>query len=294
MWGLWVEGELPELPGVAIVGTRRATAAGLQAARRIGVDLGRRGISVISGFAVGIDVAAHRGCIEVGGRTVAVLGCGLAVDYPRPQREFRPLLAQNGALVSEYAPTDGPYRSHFPYRNRIIASLARAVVVVEAGVESGALSTARWAVELGREVLAVPGSILGAATVGSNRLLRDGATPYLDVTDLADLFDRCGDRFDGADVRAPQRITGDQAGRTAGAAARSEAGGRPGAAATRNRPAGIGERLLSVLGSEAVEREQLGLTLGIGAAELAVLVGEMELAGLIRSLAGGRVTRASQ
>jgi DNA processing protein len=141
--------------------------------------------------------------------------------------------------------------------------------VVEAGTSSGALSTARWAADLGREVLAVPGSILGPGSAGSNLLLRDGVRPYLDVSDLADLFERCG---------VGLALVGGET--------------HPGGAARTQDPGSTARRLLALLGAEPVHRELLGRELGIGAAELAVLPGEMELESTIRSLPGGLVSRA--
>ncbi|MGO8686178.1 MAG: DNA-processing protein DprA [Candidatus Dormibacteria bacterium] len=270
---LWVEGELPALPGVAVVGARRAGAAGLEAARRIGGDLGRRGVTVVSGFARGVDAAAHRGCLEAGGRTVAVLGCGLDAGYPPHRDGLRAEVARGGALVTEYELDDAPAAWHFPQRNRVIAALARAVVVVEAGTDSGALSTARWAADLGREVLAVPGSILGPASAGSNRLLRDGARPYLDLSDLADVVPECAIPVASTCRRRPVTLERAAAGSGAGSEAPSS-------------------RLLAVLGGEAVHRELLAGALELSASRLAVLLAEMELAGVIRSLPGGMVARA--
>ena len=269
---IWLEGELPPLPGVALVGSRQATFAGLEAARRIGADLGRRGVTVVSGFALGVDAAAHRGCLAAGGQTVAVLGFGLAVDYPRSHRGLRTEVSLRGALVSEYTAWDGPRAWHFPHRNRIIAALSRAVVVVEAGEKSGALSTARWAADLGREVLAVPGSILGQANRGSNRLLRDGARPYLDVSDLADVFPECAVPGASDRRRRPERPGGEAA----------------------NPPLEAGDhaaRLLALVSAEPVPRELIGRALGLGASGLAVLLGELELEGHVRSLPGGLVAR---
>ena len=269
---LWVEGELPALPGVAVVGSRRASVAGVETARRIAGDLARRGVTVVSGLARGVDSAAHGGCLGAGGRTVAVLGCGLDVDYPPQNSGLRRKVGASGALISEYGLDDAPLSWHFPHRNRIIAGLCSAVVVVEARVGSGALSTARWALDLGREVLAVPGSILGRGNEGSNRLLRDGARPYLDVSDIEDLLPA----WARAQVPPP---------RIDGSAHRDPGTGR------QRRPDGDRSRLLAIIGAEAVHRESLGVALGLGASELAVLVGEMELAGSIRTLPGGLVSR---
>jgi DNA processing protein len=269
---LWVQGELPELPGVAVVGSRRATATGLEVARRIGADLARREITVVSGFATGVDAAAHRGCLAAGGRTVAVLGCGLAVDYPRGQRGLGTEVSLTGALISEYTAWDKPLRWHFPHRNRIIAALARAVVVVEAGTESGALSTARWAADLGREVLAVPGSILDHGSAGSNRLLRDGARPYLDVSDLSDVFPEC------AAPPVSSRRRGDSLPRQPGSIPVLDQGSHA-------------SRLLELVGAGPVQREWVAQALDVSPPELAVLVGEMELAGTVRRLPGGLISR---
>jgi DNA processing protein len=267
---LSVEGTLPSLPGIAVVGSRRATAAGQEVARRIGRDLGRRGVTVVSGFARGVDVAAHRGCLSAGGMTLAVLGCGLDVDYPTQHQELRRDVARSGALLSEYADDDPPEAWRFPHRNRIIAALCKAVIVVEAGRESGALSTARWAADLGRAVLAVPGSILGPANVGSNLLLRDGVPPYLDPSDLADVCAACADVLPG--IPAPRRRV-------------ALTGGGDSSLLRR--------RVVQLLGAEPVSREILARKLEIGGAELAVLLGEMELDGLVRGLSGGRVVRAT-
>jgi DNA processing protein len=270
---LWVEGDLPVLPGVAVVGARVAGATGQEAARRIGSDLGRRGVTVVSGFARGVDAGAHRGCLAAGGRTVAVLGCGLDVDYPPEHAAMRREIAASGALISEYEASDAPVGWRFPQRNRIIAALSRAVVVVEAGAGSGALSTAHWAAELGREVLAVPGSILGPANAGSNRLLRDGARPYLDVSDLADVFPECN-----APRRSDRRRKAERPGREGGT--------------TPLQARDHGSRLLALVSAEPVPRELIGQALGLGPAGLAVLVGELELEGHVRSLPGGLVARA--
>ncbi len=186
---LWWLGRpwVPDAAAVAIVGSRRASAAGLAIAHSLGRELAARGIVVVSGFARGIDAAAHSGAVASGGRTVAVCGCGLDIDYPRGHSRLREaVLDADGAIVSEFAPTTEPRPYHFPQRNRIIAALARVVVVVEADERSGALSTARWAADLSREVLAVPGPLHSPASRGTNRLIRDGARPFLEIEDVLD------------------------------------------------------------------------------------------------------------
>ncbi len=175
---LWVAGRLRAEEGptsVAIVGARAATPRGLAFARLLACELAAAGLTVVSGLARGIDTAAHQGALEAGGRTVAVLGSGLDQVYPRENAALARRIAQEGAVVSEFPPGTGPWKQNFPQRNRTIAGWARATVVVEAGVKSGALHTARAALEEGREVMAVPGHPSEPNAAGTNALLRDGA-----------------------------------------------------------------------------------------------------------------------
>lgn len=186
---LWVRGRVDLLgrtPRVAVVGTRSPTPYGeLQAARLAGW-LAEHGIVVVSGLARGIDAIAHRAALEAGGATVAVLGSG--VDRPWPTGALTERMVREGCLVSEFAPGQGPRRHHFPWRNRLIAGLARAVVVVEAAQVSGSLVTARWALDQGREVLAIPGRVDHPMARGCHRLLRDGAALLERPEDLLPLF----------------------------------------------------------------------------------------------------------
>ncbi len=172
--------ELLARPAVAVVGARRATEVGRRMAGALAGLLARAGVTVISGLAMGIDAAAHRGALEAGGDTLAVLGAGVDVHYPRVHASLSREIARGGLLVSEFLPDEPPLPHHFPRRNRIIAALARAVVVVEAGERSGALITVDHALDLGRHVLAVPGSVESPQARGTNALLRDGASvlPY--------------------------------------------------------------------------------------------------------------------
>jgi len=168
--------ELIHRPGVAVVGARKATESGRRLAEALGRTLARTGVPVISGMARGIDGAAHRGALEAGGNTVAVLGSGLNVVYPRTHAPLFRRISREGLLVSEFLPPEPALPHHFPRRNRIIAALSRAVVVVEAGSRSGALITVDHALDLGREVLAFPGAVENPQARGTNRLLRDGAS----------------------------------------------------------------------------------------------------------------------
>jgi DNA processing protein len=171
-------------PGVAIVGARSCSSYGAGVARELARELARAGVVVVSGLARGIDGEAHRGTLEGGGRTVAVLGCGIDRDYPRSHSELARRIRERGAVVSEYPPGVEPAPWRFPARNRIIAGLCAATVVVEARERSGALITADFALELGRDVFAVPGEITSALSAGTNDLLRQGAAPLLSAGDV--------------------------------------------------------------------------------------------------------------
>ncbi|MEX0667548.1 MAG: DNA-processing protein DprA [Acidimicrobiia bacterium] len=188
---LWVRGNAPSMRGVAIVGTRRCTEYGRSIARNLGHAVATAGWPVISGLARGIDAAAHSGTLDGGGDGFAVLGCGVDVIYPADNRGLAErLLANSGGLISEYPPGTPPAPFRFPARNRIIAGLSDAVVVVEAAVTGGALITARLALDQGKDVLAVPGDINRATSEGCNLLIRDGAHPVLSSEDLIESLER--------------------------------------------------------------------------------------------------------
>jgi DNA processing protein len=175
-------------PAVAIVGARACSAYGRQIARSLARELAAAGLVVVSGLARGIDAEAHRGALEASGTTVAVLGCGIDRDYPAANRELARRITATALVVSEYAPGVEPAPWRFPARNRIVAGLCAATVVVEARERSGALITADFALEEGREVFAVPGEITSALSAGSNALLRLGATPLTRAEDVLESF----------------------------------------------------------------------------------------------------------
>jgi DNA processing protein len=174
----------PRRPAVAIVGTRGPTLDGMRTAHALAAALGEAGVGVVSGLARGIDQAAHRGALASGGRTVAVLGTGLGVDYPARSTALRDRITSSGALVSELPPGTGPRPWQFLSRNRIISGLADATVVVEGRARSGALQTARLAAGQGRDVWAVPGSINAPTSAAPLALLRDGAIPLTGITEF--------------------------------------------------------------------------------------------------------------
>lgn len=186
---LWAIGELATLraPVIAIVGTRKATPYGVRATREIAGALARAGACVVSGMARGIDGTAHVAALEARGRTAAVLGTGVDLAYPAGHRPLHARIREHGLLLSEEVPGAHAGQGSFPRRNRLIAALASITIVVEAGEKSGALNTAGQALELGRTVAAVPGPIDAPQSVGTNGLLRDGATVIADVADALQL-----------------------------------------------------------------------------------------------------------
>jgi DNA processing protein len=188
---LYVRGEyLPDdLFAVAIVGTRRVTPYGRQITEELSSYLASNGITVISGLARGVDVIAHQTALKAGGRTIGVLGSGVDKIYPPEHRQLAERMMDSGAIVSDYAPGTPPDASNFPPRNRIISGLSLAVVVIEAGETSGALITAEFAAEQGREIFAVPGSILAPQSKGTNKLIQNGALPLLSANDLMQALD---------------------------------------------------------------------------------------------------------
>ena len=174
---LWVRGDAATLASraVAVIGSRAATPYALEVARRLARELAERGMAVVSGLARGADAAAHRGALEGAGTTLAVLGSGPDVIYPSEHRDLAASIAEHGVLVSELGPGAPPLQEHFPLRNRLISGISLGVVVVEASEKSGSLITARCATEQGRDVMAVPGSVLSGRNRGSHSLLKDGA-----------------------------------------------------------------------------------------------------------------------
>ena len=175
-------------PAIAVVGARACSSYGRSVARSLARDLAGTGLVVMSGMARGVDGEAHRGALDAGGRTVAVLGCGIDRDYPAAHAELARRIAERGLIVSEYEPGVEPAPWRFPARNRIIAGLCAGTIVVEARERSGALITADFALEEGRDVLAVPGEITSSLSAGSNALLRLGAVPVTCAADVLELY----------------------------------------------------------------------------------------------------------
>ncbi|NLY70311.1 MAG: DNA-protecting protein DprA [Clostridiales bacterium] len=174
---------------LALVGARKATAYGKWAAYNIAKRAAEHGITIVSGLARGVDSYAHRGALDAGGNTIAVLGCGIDICYPKENQLLMKKIAERGLIISEYPIGSSPLRHHFPLRNRIISGLSETVVIVEASLNSGSLITAEYALEQGREVFAVPGNINNIFSIGTNKLIQDGATPIVVIDDILEAFD---------------------------------------------------------------------------------------------------------
>jgi DNA processing protein len=185
---------------MAVVGARKATFEGMNLAERIAETLSSLGITVVSGFARGIDSAAHRGALKGKGKTVAVLGCGVDVCYPAENKHLYERIGDDGLMVTEYAPGERPLPAHFPARNRIIAGLSKGVLVIEASEKSGSLITARLALEYGREVLAVPGRVFDEEYKGANNLIKQGAKL---VEGMEDIITSC---FPDLELKKVERL----------------------------------------------------------------------------------------
>lgn len=180
---------------IAIVGSRKTTSYGCLCTKKLSYDLAYRGIQIISGLARGIDSIAHEGCLNAGGNTIAVLGCGLDVIYPPENKKlFEDIIMSGGLVMSEYPPGMPPLQHNFPARNRIISGLSSGIVVIEAAKRSGSLITATYALEQGREVFAVPGNIDCAYSRGTNQLIKDGAKMVLCAEDILEEFEYDVDR----------------------------------------------------------------------------------------------------
>jgi DNA processing protein len=269
---------------VAIVGSRRATPYGLEVAETLAADLAARGVTIVSGLARGIDAAAHRGALRVGGRTLAVLGSGVDVIYPPENRRLAAEIAERGALLSQFAPGTPPLPQNFPTRNQVIAAMSLAVVVVEAAEKSGSLITARLAAELGREVLAVPGRITASESRGANRLIQDGAHLAMGWEDVVAVLP---ERWKAC--VAPTAGIG-----TAGDAAwRGAAEGEPVLAwrgATEGEPSGY-KSILALLSDDPVDIDHVIERSGLGAGRVSAALLELELEGCVRQIEGKRFVR---
>jgi len=267
---VWIRGRIEALsaPSVAIVGSRAASPYGLAVAAQLAGDLAACGLVIVSGLARGVDSAAHRGALAAGGITVAVLGSGVDVIYPAEHAGLARSIEATGAVISELVPGTRPHQRFFPLRNRIISGLSRAVVVIEAGDKSGSLITARCALDQGRDVLAVPGNVLSGRNRGAHALLRDGAKIVESADDILEELGMCG------------------AGGGGGAA--PDAGSRPGATAPADPVLGC------LIPGDACDLDEISARSGLATPRLLPRLFELELAGKVRRIGGGRFVRTDR
>lgn len=187
--GLFVKGNIPKIDNaIAIIGARKASEYGKTVAYKFAYELAARGITVISGMARGVDSCAHKGCIEGNGNTIAVMGSGFKNIYPKENTELLNNIVNNGCVITEFMPDEMPLPAYFPMRNRILSGLAKYILVVEAGEKSGSLITASLALEQGKDVFAIPGNIFSPNSIGTNKLIRDGAKIIISIEDILEEY----------------------------------------------------------------------------------------------------------
>jgi DNA processing protein len=259
-------GELLGRPAVAVVGSRDHTPYGAEVARSVAWQSAAAGVVVVSGMARGLDAVAHNAALDAGGGSVGVLGNGLGVIYPSANRRLYEAMAERGLLLTEFPPGERPHAGSFPRRNRLISALARVTVVVEAAAGSGALITADAALEQGREVMAVPGPITSPQSVGTNRLIRDGATPLLETEELLAHY---RDVQPSSPVPAPPPVFSPL-------------------------PDSLADPEYAVamlLGADSASADELHLRSGRPAGEVLAALSSLEVLGLVERRAGGRFRR---
>lgn len=265
--------DLLKMPAVAVVGTRSPSRYGQSAARELSRDLTLAGFAIVSGMARGIDTAAHVGALDAGGAPIGILGHGIEQIYPRESRRLFQAVRERGLLLTEYSPGETPKAGNFPRRNRLITAIGRAVLVVEMSHRSGAQHTVNYALEQGKEVMAVPGPIGSSSSEGTNQLIKDGARM---VTSAGDVIEELYGV--GCATGPPPRA----------------AGSRESGAADPNLPllTEEEERVLRSIGVEAVHADKVAVSAGLDATTVFTKLLELELRGLVRALPGNRYARS--
>lgn len=257
---LYFIGNLPEkrIPTVAIVGTRKPTAYGREVTYKIASDLARKGIIIVSGMALGVDGIAHQAALDAGGKTIAVVGNGVDIIYPATHRNLaRDILAKGGAIISEYEPGTEARSFQFLYRNRIVSGLSDAIVITEAAIRSGTISTAMHALEQGREVFVVPGNITSPLSAGCNNLIKQGAHPITSADDVIEII--------APDLLRPQSLL--------------PLGNNP-----------IESKIISLLQSGIRNGDELQKMSDIEIVKFSQTISIMEISGTIRALGGNQWT----
>ncbi len=260
---LYLRGQLPQGPSLAVVGARKASTAGRRLTADLCSELASRGVAIVSGLARGIDTAAHEGALAAEGLTLAVLGCGIDRIYPPENSRLFHRIAAEGGILSEYPPGTPPAPGHFPGRNRIISGLCQGVLIVEAAKGSGSLITAEFALEQGREVFAVPGPVYSATSGGVNRLIKDGAHVVTEVNDILPVL------WPGAPTRQQQKKQDLLVANLSGPAL----------------------QLYQILGAEPLHVDELARKSGLTPMELSAILLHLELQGGVEQLPGSRYMR---
>ncbi len=266
---LYVKGTIPKgIDGfsIAVVGMRKCSDYGLFCAKYIAQELSERGVIVVSGMAEGVDGQAHRQTLENGGDTVALLGSSADYPYPFINRDIYNKICEKGAVLSEYPPVTKPFRQNFPIRNRLISGLCAGVVVVEAEEKSGALITANWASEQGKDVFAVPGDITSKKSAGTNLLIKDGAVMVTKAQDIIDYYDGV------YSVKQKEQPEKEQKQEIEGSAE--------------------SEKLLKFISDSPIHISELSEEAKIDIADLSALIVELEITGKIVCMTGGFVKRS--
>jgi len=253
--GLYVAGSMPELPMIAMVGTRSPSDYGKRVTYQMASNLAKAGFCLVSGMAMGIDTIVHRAALDAGGATVAVLGSGVDCPYPRCNHGlYESIIQNNGAVISEYENGTTPFKSHFPARNRIISGLSLAVIVTEADAKSGSLITANFALQQNRTVMAIPGNITSLKSAGPNNLIKSGASAVTDYTDVLALLG----------LENPTMV--------------------------KHKPKADSKEeatIIELLSEQALSTEQLISKTGLDAVNIASVISLMEITGKIRNLGAG-------
>lgn len=253
--GLYALGNIPDLPMIAVVGTRLPTDYGKMVTYKLAKGLAQAGFCLVSGMALGIDSIVHRAALDAGGYTVAVLGCGVDEIYPRANRQiYQDIISGRGAIVSEYAPKTKPFKSYFPARNRIIAGMSLALIVTEADSKSGSLITANFALQQNKQVMAVPGNINNPKSIGPNNLIKLGANLIGDYSDVLALLDL---QLPKQQKSSPKADNKEEA------------------------------SVIELLTSQALSTEQIITQTGIDASKMASVISLMEITGKIRNIGAG-------
>ncbi len=283
---LFVKGTLPDFDrmlSIAVVGSRKATKTGIDTARRLGFDLAKAGAVVVSGGAIGVDIAAHEGALEAGGVTVCLLACGINYPYLTQNASIRERIAKSGALVSEYPPDTGIERGNFEVRNRLISGLSRGVAVVEAKEKSGSMITVRYALDQGRDVFSVPGDLGNANAAGTNALIQNGAKLITCAEDILEEY--AFGRFEKAQAAAAEKAEAENAPGTVSA---HETASAPGTASSQEDCSQDAAAILRLIGREPIHLSALSAASGFSAARTLSALTELELSGKIVSCSGRR------